>query len=71
MEVNVRYMKGSEIKEFVVELDDDEVVENDNTIPIKLFSEISQEQFDSVIGKARKMLKGTEWEDSQFANYWI
>jgi len=71
MEVNVRFIKGSEEKEFVVELGEGEVVESDNMIPIKLFSEISQEQFDSVIGKSRKMLKGTEWEDSQFANYWI
>jgi len=73
MIVNVRFEKNEEIKEFEVEIGEDEYVDNANTIPIKIGSEITQEQFDSVIGRAKKMLEGTDWDspDTYFKNYWL
>ena len=71
MIVNVRFEKDGEVKEFEVEIGENEYVENTNTIPIKLDSEITQDQFDSVIGKASKMLEGTDWESANFSNYWL
>ena len=73
MIVNVRFEKNKEIKEFEVEIGESEYVENTNTIPVKIGSEITQEQFDSVIGKANKMLEGTDWDspDTHFSNYWL
>ena len=73
MIVNVRFEKNEEIKEFEVEIGEDEYVDNTNTIPIKIGSEITQEQFDSVMGRARKMLEGTDWDspETHFRNYWL
>jgi len=73
MIVNVRFEKNEEYKEFEVEIGENEHVENTNTIPIKLYSEITQDQLDSVVGKANKMLEGTDWDspDVYFVNYWL
>ncbi len=73
MIVNVRFEKNKEIKEFEVEIGENEYVENTNTIPVKLYSCITQEQFDSVIGRAEKMLEGTDWDspEAHFSNYWL
>jgi hypothetical protein len=73
MIVNVRFEKNEEYKEFEVEIGENEHVENTNTIPIKLYSEITQDQLDSVVGKANKMLEGTDWDspDAYFVNYWL
>jgi len=73
MIVNVRFRNNEEEKEFEVEIGESEYVENTNTIPIKIGSEITQEQFDSVIGKAKKMLEETDWDSSEtyFSNYWL
>lgn len=72
MTINVRFCKGEEEKEFKVELGENEFVENSNTIPIKLGSLITQEQLNSLVGKAYKMLEGTEWDspETTFTNYW-
>ncbi len=73
MIVNVRFKKNEEEKEFEVEIGEDEYIENTNEIPIKFDSEITQEQFDSVVGKAEKMLEGTDWDspDAHLVNYWL
>lgn len=73
MKLNVKFQNGENEIEFPVELGEDEFVENSNTIPIKIGSEITQEQLDSIVGKAYKVLKGTEWDspETKFVNYWI
>ena len=73
MIINVRFSNGEDEIEFPVELGEDEFVENSNTIPIKIGSEITQEQLNSLVGKAYRELKGTKWDcpKTSFTNYWI